>query len=455
MVEIPQSFKDRMDKQLEGRAEAFYQSLDLPASTAIRLNKAKEGSEVLSDVDKSVIPWSHHALQLKSRPSFTLDPDFHAGRYYVQESSSMVLYHVLTQLFKNDKAELKMLDLCGAPGGKSTTILDFLGGEGSLITNEVIQNRVRPLIDNIMKWGYNNTIVTNNDPSAFARFHGLKFDCIVVDAPCSGEGMFRKDPKAISEWSEEHVHHCAVRQRRILQDISQSLKENGYLIYSTCTYNEAENIDNVAWAAQEFDLDHITIEMDSNWGIETIKKGDAVGYQFYPHNVSGEGFFIAILKSKTGSDDYQKVIPKLRSPERSEMTIIEDWIDTDNIQIGIANNNDVYVYNDPTFELINLVIGDLKVRYSGVKLGTINKSIIIPDHALALSHTLNIKSNRVELSKEDAITFLRKDLAKIDSDKRGWILLTYNGFGLGWIKNLGNRINNYLPNEWRIRMASS
>lgn len=453
MVDLPRTFINRMSQQLSVEIDDFVDSLTSEPTTSIRLNIMKDGKDVLGEILKSQVPWCHHGFTLAERPSFTLDPDFHAGRYYVQESSSMVLYHVLTYLFKDQDKDLRILDLCGAPGGKSTTILDFLEGNGTLVTNEVIQSRVRPLMDNIMKWGYHNAIVTNDDPSAFAKFHGLKFDCIVIDAPCSGEGMFRKDPKAVAEWSDDHVHHCAIRQKRILQDISHSINHGGYVIYSTCTYNEQENIDNVKWMVDELDLESIQMTLPDEWSISQLSKDEAYGYQFYPHKVAGEGFFLAVLRARHGSADRHKKQPKLRSPEKKELEVISSWIETEDLHLGIANNNDVYAYNEQTLETVNDMLGSFKVRYSGVRVGAINKTILIPDHALALSHSITIHQPSIELDKDDSLLYLRKELSQVVCETKGWTLIKYNGFGIGWIKNIGNRINNYLPNEWRIRMS--
>src|SRR6267154_2598850 len=267
----------------------FLSAHELLSPASIRINPLKSNSR-----DAENIPWTGFGYYLEKRPSFTFDPLFHGGAYYVQEASSMFLEQALKQTVDLSQP-LHVLDLCAAPGGKSTHLLSLLNDQSLLVANETIRSRATILAENIQKWGSNNVVVTNNDPEDFQNMEGL-FDVIVVDAPCSGEGLFRKDPRASHEWSEENVALCALRQQRILNQVWPSLKRNGVLIYSTCTYNEKENEENLNWLVNEKKVESIKLKVESSWGIEEVKKNNAFGYRFYPHQTKGEGLFISVAR---------------------------------------------------------------------------------------------------------------------------------------------------------------
>ena len=206
------------------------------------------------------VPWAPDAYYLKSRPSFTMDPLFHAGAYYVQEASGMFVSFALKQI-ADPHQKLKVLDLCAAPGGKSTLIQSLISSESLLLSNEVIKTRVPVLTQNMTKWGRANGIVSNNDPSHFKRIPGF-FDIILIDAPCSGSGLYRKDPEAASSWSTELVKLCSQRQQRILSDVWDCLKEDGFLIYSTCSYSKEENEDVVDFLFNQYPCKTIALMPD-------------------------------------------------------------------------------------------------------------------------------------------------------------------------------------------------
>ncbi|MGI8634527.1 MAG: methyltransferase RsmF C-terminal domain-like protein, partial [Segetibacter sp.] len=203
--------------------------------TSIRLNPLKPTDAIKKLPDQEDVPWCSTGRYLSERPSFTLDPVFHGGAYYVQEASSMFLDHIVKEIYKTEKLPQRVLDLCAAPGGKSTLLASALP-DSFIVSNEVIKTRVRILAENISKWGSEHVVVTNNDPKDFKRISGY-FDLMVVDAPCSGSGLFRKDTDAINEWSEANVQMCSLRQQRILADAIGALKQNGFLVYSTCSYS--------------------------------------------------------------------------------------------------------------------------------------------------------------------------------------------------------------------------
>src|SRR5215203_3380652 len=239
----------------------------------------------------SQVPWSSYGYYLSQRPSFTFDPLFHSGCYYVQEASSMFLEQALKQSEDLSKT-LRVLDLCAAPGGKSTHIQSLISAESLLVSNEVIRNRTGILKQNIIKWGCENVVVTNNDPQHFSKLEGF-FDVIIIDAPCSGSGLFRKDAEAIDEWSEENVWLCCGRQKRIIADSIACLKKDGILIYSTCSYSKEEDEDIADWLVKEWDMENIKLTIKENWGIveSQSEKSKSVGYRFFPDKLKGEGFY--------------------------------------------------------------------------------------------------------------------------------------------------------------------
>ena len=266
-----------------------------PSPVSIRLNPFKK-----SDLKPGErVPWCDNGFYLDIRPSFTFDPLFHAGCYYVQEASSMFIDTILRHIRPDKTEPVKILDLCAAPGGKSTLISAAIEKNDLLVSNEIIKTRVPVLCDNLNRWGMANNIVTNNDPRDFSRLKGF-FDIILVDAPCSGSGMFRKDHAAMNEWSEAKVNLCHQRQERILADVYPALTEDGYLIYSTCSYSHQENEDILDWLCESFNMESVRIPIKEEWGIvetqSTQKK--AWGYRFYPGQVKGEGLFAACLQKK-------------------------------------------------------------------------------------------------------------------------------------------------------------
>lgn len=419
-------------------------------ATAIRLNpnKLKE----CPFPSTGTVPWCSQAFYLKERPVFTLDPLFHAGAYYPQDASSMFIDHVISSLQINQEP-IRALDLCAAPGGKSTLLNSSLHPESLLVANEIIKTRVTILQDNLTKWGNANTVVTNNDPSAFNRLAGY-FDLMVVDAPCSGSGMFRKDVDAIDEWSEANVKLCSERQQRILVESLAALRTGGYLLYSTCSYSEEENEDIVDWLMDSGDFESIDIAVDGNWGIEhtSSEKHKAHGYRFYPHKLGGEGFFIAVLKKIGEQATFSRKKMKM---EKSDIPkgILDSWIaDYDGFHTFI-HHDDVYIF--PKIYDIDLkyLQNVLYLKNAGTNVGKLNRKDLIPSHALALSNHLAAGFQSVDLPLAEAQNYLRKDnLAATDlpGDLSGWTIARYDGQALGWMKVLPNRINNYYPKELRI-----
>jgi NOL1/NOP2/sun family putative RNA methylase len=424
--------------------------------TSVRFNPRKLKIENAALKIEGAVPWSSNGCYLSERPSFTLDPLFHAGAYYVQEASSMFLEEALKQTVDLAKP-LRVLDLCAAPGGKSTLIQSIISPDSLLVSNEVIKTRVSILAENITKWGAANVIVTNNDPKDFQRLQNY-FDVIVVDAPCSGSGLFRKDPNAINEWSENNVSLCAQRQQRILADIMPSLKEGGLLIYSTCSYSQQEDEEIEEWLTQELRVESLKLKVDEAWGIvETVSENKkAFGYRFYPDKVKGEGFFIAAFK-KAGSvvnvNEAQSQKTKIKSKQvftSGELETVKPFLLNAAGFFYIKQNEEVialpmHIEND-----LAIIQSALYIKKAGVKLGAIIRNELIPAHDLAVSNIINNALPKIEIDHETALQYLRRQDITLQTDMRGWILLTNQQLPLGWVKAMPNRVNNYYPKEWRI-----
>ena len=434
--------------------EAFLSVHENPKQiTSIRLNPLKPTAATTDLPVKANVPWCERGRYLSERPSFTLDPVFHGGAYYVQEASSMFLDYVIKQIYKNEPAPTRVLDLCAAPGGKSTLLAAALPNS-FIVSNEVIKTRVSVLSENISKWGSDHVIVTNNDPKDFKRLPSY-FDLMVVDAPCSGSGLFRKDADAINEWSEANVQLCSLRQQRILTDAVGSLKQNGYLIYSTCSYSREEDEEICDWIVKQFALESVKINIDSSWAIvETISdKHAAAGYRFYPDKVPGEGFFIACFRQTNAVDNFYNYHNKTSMAPKQIQSIVapflkhaEDYVIRDLKEIVIASLK-------KWEEEIAIISNALNVRKSGVAVGTVKGKDLIPHHELALSHLLAADIPAVNLQKEDALKYLRRQDLAFENEKKGWTLCRYGDINLGWMKVLPNRVNNYYPTNWRILKA--
>jgi NOL1/NOP2/sun family putative RNA methylase len=292
LAKIPEKFLAHV-KRVENFDEVAFVAVHKTSKpiTSIRKNTLKYFDDTTS-FEK--VPWCSNGFYLPERPQFTLDPFLHAGAYYVQEASCMFLEQVLLQTLDVTSPQ-KVLDLCTAPGGKTTLIQSVLHKHSVLVSNEVIKSRVNILCENITKWGASNVVVTNNNAQQFAKLAGF-FDAIVVDAPCSGSGMFRKEFKAIDDWSIDNVNLCSKRQERILEDVLHSLKQDGVLIYSTCSYSYEENEAIINWLVQEKQMQTVQLNINPNWAIVETNNNGNFGYRFYPNQLKGEGFFIAALK---------------------------------------------------------------------------------------------------------------------------------------------------------------
>jgi 16S rRNA C967 or C1407 C5-methylase (RsmB/RsmF family)/NOL1/NOP2/fmu family ribosome biogenesis protein len=420
--------------------------------TSIRINpfKLSESPKALSFGEGlGEVAWTQHGYYLSQRPSFTFDPFFHAGTYYVQEASSMFLEQALKQTVDLSQP-LKVLDLSAAPGGKSTHIQSLISKESLLVSNDVIRSRANVLKDNIIKWGCENVVVTNNDPKDFSRLENY-FDVIVVDAPCSGSGLFRREPEAMNEWSLNNVALCSQRQQRILADVIPALKKDGVLIYSTCSYSKEEDEEIMDWMLGRLSVVSCQLTVPTEWNIITsVSSSGAYGYRFWPDKVKGEGFFIACFRKTHGDEGaFAKIKTKAEIATKKEIEIIEKWVERDEHQF-IKYENTVYAWPESLVNDMNFILSDLRVIYSGVRVGELMRDKLIPDHALAMSKLVDRSIGSIELNYEQAIQFLQRKDLQVETKVIGWHLVKYQGHSLGWINVLQNRINNYYPKEFRI-----
>lgn len=441
-MEFPEDFLNHIATNTGFDAQAFRLAHEQKVPTSIRLNPLKPFEHTNSDK----VPWCNNAYYLAERPQFVFDPLHHAGVYYVQEASSMFTGYIFNQ-FTDKDAALNILDLCAAPGGKSTLIAGIMNKKSLLVSNEVIQSRVHILKENIDKCGNANVVVSHNDPKDYSKLIHF-FDVIIIDAPCSGSGLFRKDPNAMQEWSLDNVAHCSKRQQRIVEDAIPCLKPGGILIYATCSYS--------------FEEDEGMVKRIIESGFEVIKSNDAkelfsgivqneFGYRFYPDKIRGEGFFISALRKEDDTlntiESYSRKYEKITA---LEFEIIAPYINKSSEIFFYKHKEVIYAIPEILKPKIQ-ALGYLHLIKSGTAIGTIKNGILIPDHELALSELVATDLPFVELDELLAIDYLRKNTIFIDSAIMGWCLMRFKGINLGWAKLLPNRVNNYYPVGWRIR----
>ena len=472
---LHKDFIERTKNLLLDEYNEFEASLDMQQVVSIRTNPCKPAeayNSLISDNAKNV-PWCKTGIYLSERPSFTFDPLFHAGTYYVQEASSMfpeqAISRILTDVDMAGK-QITALDLCAAPGGKSTHLQTLLPEGSLLVSNEVIRSRSMILAENMAKWGIPDNIVTNNDPKELGRLTNL-FDIIVADMPCSGEGMFRKDIDSRGEWSIDNVRLCASRQRRIIHDVWNALKPGGWLIYSTCTFNTEENEENVYSLAQELGVEIIPIPVKNEWNISGALCHDIPVYRFFPHRTKGEGFFLALMRKKgqnteikkTKNNNQQATIPahikdmlsepdkfsfytrkktagESKQPEKQQTKYTQES----------AIINAIPKIHDNVY---NTLAANLNIISAGVVLGELKGKDFIPSVQLAMSTELRRDIlPSVDLSYGQSIKYLQKEAIILPEETpTGYVLITFRNVPLGFVKNIGNRANNLFPQEWRIR----
>ena len=432
-MQLPEAFEKSIRPLIgEDRWKKYIAAFDQQTPTSIRLNPWKAKEKTLGSMLEGAeqVPWCKGAYYLKQRPDFTMDPLLHAGAYYVQEASSLFLAHVIANLYGIDGKALPVgtlplpttaLDLCAAPGGKSTLLRAMLPESTYLYANEPDRKRANILMENLQKQGHDKVTVTNNFPSAYAA-SGLTFDLVLTDVPCSGEGMFRKDPDTIGEWSTENVGKCAELQRSIIDDIWRCLNPGGVLIYSTCTFNIHEDEDNIEWIVKTKHAEPIDIPIEPEWNITGSLSQTFKGpvFRFIPGITRGEGIFMAVLRKPVG--------------EQSPSSTVSDVPSHKDKRNGKRQNL-------------------LRVLSDSTPVPTMKGKTEIPSQQEALMITTpKDKYPRAEVDRQTALRYLHHEAVVLAPDTpKGIVLVTYQGLPLGFAKNIGNRANNLYPQEWKIR----
>ena len=460
-MKLPSDFISSIQPLLRENTEAFLSSFSEEVPVSVRLNPFKNKRNPLSfSTETEKVKWSDVGYYLQKRPSFTFDPLFHAGYYYVQEAASMFIEHIARQLIDEP---VRVLDLCAAPGGKSVTLLSALPEGSLLVSNEIIRQRANVLAETMTKFGNPNVIVTNNAPKDFANFPQF-FDVILVDAPCSGEGMFRKDEIAIQEWSPANVQMCAVRQREILRDAWAALKPNGLFIYSTCTYNLTENEENARWIANELGAEFVSVKTEIEWGISPAFDDATVAYRFFSYKTKGEGLFVTVLRKTARHCGLDPIAERSRStqpPKTKRLRVKPAMTNNADLCLLLKNpetfdfieeNNRLFAFPKTHSEIFFSFREQFKTITAGIEIGERKGKDFIPSHSLAMSTELCENAfPKHEISYEQAIVYLRKETVVLANAPKGFVLLTFKNEPIGFVKNLGNRANNLYPQEWRIR----
>lgn len=439
---LPQSFIDRMRAQLGSEADAYFAALDEPYQRGIRMNPRKPVDPALVDGLLENVPWNHpHGHYLTMDSAAGLDPLHEAGGYYIQEPSAMAP----VALLKPMPGE-RVLDLCAAPGGKTTQIADALGGEGLIVCNEPVPSRAKILSRNVERMGVSNALVVSADPEQLSPIWPEAFDAILVDAPCSGEGMFRRHPETRSEWNESSPEGCAVRQKRILACAVQMLRPGGRLAYSTCTLNHEENEQVVAWLLKEYpELETVPFSMPLNDG-RTLDAPDGMAH-LYPHQLRGEGHFAALIRKK-GDAAFSLFAPaatRLAAPQKPLLAAYG-----------------VFAKPFPGLPRANAQLGDallcapdlpplkgVKVLRAGIQLGVLKGRVFAPDHALAMALPLNCAIPTLPLTREEALKYQSGETLPCADELSGYVLPVYAGLPLGFGKASNGQLKNHYPKGLR------
>ena len=446
---LPERFVEIMRERLGADAEMLFAALDTEPAVSLRLNPLKPAETF----DGESVGWCKWGRYLAERPQFTLDPLLHGGAYYVQEASSQFVAHLLEN---HDMEGAKVLDMCAAPGGKTTIYSTLVGRKGLVVANDISHSRAMALADNVQRWGMGNVVVTCNEPSHIGAFTHW-FDVVAVDAPCSGEGMFRKMEEARTEWTPSSPEVCAQRQREILAEAWRVLRPGGTLIYSTCTFNPTEDEGIVEWLMEEYgdELEPAErVNTEAEWGVERSDIGAFQCFHFYPHKARGEGFFAAIARKCDGA--IRRSTPKARrklfsAPAKADVKELARWVDDASEHTFMMVGEDIYAYNSAVADSIVTLSENLSVVYSGVAMGRIFKQKLKPEHPLALYVGLNRSVVPVvEVSLEDAVDYLRRNDIAAAQFNEGINVVGYKGIPVGFVKRIGARCNNMYPKDLRI-----
>lgn len=446
---ISSEFIRQMKRLMPSECDALIEAITTTSPpVSLRINDAKAALLALQAPSaRSRVPWCPLGAYLNGRQPFTFDPDFQTGRYYVQDASSMFIYHAIQSLVKTPA---RYLDLCAAPGGKTTAALSALPAGSMVVANEIVPQRARILLENVTKWGNPRCVVTSNSSKEMGRLAHF-FDLVAIDAPCSGEGMMRKDEEAVAQWSPALVRQCAELQHRIIDEAWSALKPGGLLIYSTCTYNRQENEDVVEYIISQYHAQSVEVPTEGEWNIWHGIGTDAHCYRFLPHRTMGEGLFMAVLQKP----EDEPLRPSKRKKGKSEKQLplprgIENWLKTPgDFDLQLAQGRIVACPHDMSSDL-QLISATLNVLHQGITLGAVKGRNCIPSHSLALSTQLNGNAfARCEIDYRTALAYLRGEAITVRAPK-GYTLLTHASNPIGFVNNLGSHANNLYPKPWRI-----
>lgn len=415
---LPEKFIQQMNGLLGDQTQSFLDAMQMPPAVSVKLNRRKAVTpDIIGYEGTEPVKWCRSGYYLPQRPVFTLNPLLHAGVFYVQDASSMIYEAIIEKILPavRDKGDsLRVLDLCAAPGGKTTSMINALPDGSLVVANEFVGTRAGVLKENLTKWGYPDIIVTNSATKNFAQL-GESFDIVAVDAPCSGEGMIRKEEVAVSQWNEGLQRQCASLQREILNDASAVLKPGGYLIYSTCTFNRLEDEENVKYLVEELAMQSVDMDFPEDWG---IGKGIDTPYpclRFMPHITRGEGLFACVLRKQ---GEYQETRRRRNGSFINELAAAKVRVIADGIPLTTVKGRDTV----PATESV------LRCDY---RPGSLPET---------------------DLDEATALSYLRHEAIKLDGGcPKGFVCVRYKGFPLGIVKNLGTRANNLYPAAWRIR----
>lgn len=433
------------------RWQRFRDSLAEERPVSIHLNPTKATHmNIHPAILDAQVPWCPNGYYLKQRPAFTFDPLWHAGLYYVQEAASMFISEVIRQHITQP---VTALDLCAAPGGKSLLLRETLPQDSLLFSNEPMRHRANILVENIQKQGHPDVIVTNNYAKDY-RKAGLLFDVILTDMPCSGEGMFRKEPEAVQQWSTQLTDQCAQLQREILDDIWPCLRQGGILIYSTCTFNPKENEENIRYILDHYDAEILSVEVSGAWGITPSLSEQLPHpvYRFIPGSTRSEGLFMAVVR-KTGGEEVTRKKDKKHHKTEKRKTDAPRWIEHQEDYLMQWKEEQLIAVSKRWADIYQLAEQNLRVLHAGIPMATVKGKDLIPSHALALSTALCREAfPHIDVDILTALQYLRKETITLPPDMpKGFVLITYRQHPIGFVKNLGNRTNNLYPMEWKIK----
>lgn len=413
---LPKGFIEEMQLLLPEEADDLFSALQKEPETAIKLNLRKLSDPAsIGYTGMEKIKWCNSGYYLPERPRFTLNPLLHAGAFYVQDPSSMIYETIMQRIIPmafDTSRNPAVIDLCAAPGGKTTSIINAIPDSTFVVANEFTPQRVGALKENLLKWGYPDMMITNSAVSRLAKA-GAAFDIVAVDAPCSGEGMMRKEKVARDQWNTGLINQCAALQREILEDACRMLKPGGFLIYSTCTFNRAENEEQLEWLVEEKGMVAFDPDFPEEWGIRRGIDTPYPCFRFMPHLTRGEGLFVAVMRKEIDTEEKTVTLPKLKEWLRKNIKVISDGIPE-----KIEKGRD-----------------------------------LIPCSQWTLSTDFPAgRYPEIDVDESTALSYLRHEALRLPAEiGKGFVVIKYKGFPLGFVKNIGSRANNLYPSEWRIR----